>query len=145
MSVDWNALKTGQERSFEVPKINRTHFVRYAGVSGDLNPIHHDQTYAEKAGLPTVFGLGMFTAGALSRVVSEWFGPESIQRLKVRFASRLWPGDAMVFSGRIIRVYQEDDVIHADLELTAVNQNGETLVQGEATVRPWKTGTAERA
>ena len=139
MTADWNDLQAGQERSFEISEVNRTHFVRYAGVSGDLNPIHHDQTYAEKAGLPTVFGLGMFTAGALSRVVSEWFGPESVKRLKVRFSSRLWPGDAIVFTGTIVRVYQENGAIHADLELVAVNQDDQTLVQGEATVRPWKT------
>ena len=137
MKIDWSELEVGQEHSFEVPEINRTHFVRYAGASGDFNPIHHDQGFAEKAGLPTVFGIGMFTAGALSRVVSEWFGPESIKRYKVRFATRLWPGDEIRFSGRITRVYQEDDIIHADLELSAVNQKDESLIQGEATVRPW--------
>ena len=137
MKLDWATLEVGQERSFEVPDINRTHFVRYAGASGDLNPIHHDQTFAEKAGLPTVFGLGMFSAGVLSRVVAEWFGPESIKRYKVRFATRLWPGDTIRFSGRITRVYREDDVIHADLELLAINQKDEALIKGEATVRPW--------
>ena len=137
MKIDWSELEVGQEHSFDVPEINRTHFVRYAGASGDFNPIHHDQGFAEKAGLPTVFGIGMFTAGALSRVVSEWFGPESIKRYKVRFATRLWPGDEIRFSGRITRVYQEDDIIHADLELSAVNQKDESLIQGEATVRPW--------
>ncbi len=137
MTVDWSGLEAGQEHSFEVLDINRTHFVRYAGASGDLNPIHHDQTYAEKAGLPTVFGVGMFTAGVLSRVVSEWFGPESIKSYKVRFATRLWPGDSIRFSGKITRVYQEGDVIHAGLELLAVNQNDEPLIRGEAVVRPW--------
>ena len=138
MKLDWATLEVGQEHSFEVPDINRTHFVRYAGASGDLNPIHHDQTFAEKAGLPTVFGLGMFSAGVLSRVVAEWFGPESIKRYKVRFATRLWPGDTIRFSGRITRVYREDEVIHADLELLAINQKDEPLIKGEATVRPWK-------
>ena len=137
MKLDWATLEVGQEHSFEVPDINRTHFVRYAGASGDLNPIHHDQAFAEKAGLPTVFGLGMFSAGVLSRVVAEWFGPESIKRYKVRFATRLWPGDTIRFSGRITRVYREDDVIHADLELLAINQKDEPLIKGEATVRPW--------
>ena len=139
MSVDWAKLTLGEDRSFEIADINRTHFVRYAGASGDLNPIHHDQTFAEKAGLPTVFGLGMFTAGVLSRIVSEWFGPEAIKRYAVRFATRLWPGDTIRFSGKITRVYVDDDSTHADLELSAVNQKGESLVLGEATVRRWKS------
>jgi acyl dehydratase len=139
MSIDWNTLREGEERSFEVADINRTHFVRYAGASGDFNPIHHDQTFAEKAGLPTVFGVGMFTAGALSRVASEWFGPESIKRFQVRFAQRLWPGDTIRFSGKVTRVYEENGLPHAELELLALNQEDVKLVTGEATVRPWKS------
>lgn len=139
MSFDWNALQVGDEQSFETPDISRTHFVKYAGASGDFNPIHHDQTFAEAAGLPTVFGMGMFTAGALSRVVSSWFGPESIERFQVRFAQRLWPGDTIRFSGRVTRVYEQDGLPHADLELLAVNQNDEKLIGGEATVRPWQS------
>jgi acyl dehydratase len=138
MGVDWSALAEGDEYSFEVPDVNRTHFVRYAGASGDFNPIHHDQTFAEKAGLPTVFGIGMWTAGVVSRVPAEWFGPESIKRFGVRFASRVWPGDTIRCHGKITRVYEEDGLPHADLDLTATNQNAELLIQGTATVRPWK-------
>ena len=138
MGIDWTALREGEERSFEVPDVNRTHFVRYAGASGDFNPIHHDQTFAERAGLSTVFGIGMWTGGVLSRIPSEWFGPESIRRFQVRFASRLWPSDTIRCRGRITRVYEEDGLPHADLDLLAENQKGEVLIQGSATVRPWK-------
>lgn len=137
--LDWDALREGEERSFEVPDVTRTHFVRYAGASGDFNPIHHDQTFAEKAGLPTVFGVGMWTAGVLSRIAADWFGPESVQRYQVRFATRLWPGDTLHCHGRIARLYEEDGVPHADLELRASNQKGELLIQGTATVRPWRS------
>jgi acyl dehydratase len=135
--VDWARIEEGEERHFEVPDVNRTHFVRYAGASGDFNPIHHDQTYAERAGLPTVFGVGMWTAGVLSRVASAWFGPESVQRYAVRFATRLWPGDTIRCRGRIERVYEAQGVPHADLDLLATNQKGEVLVSGTATVRRW--------
>lgn len=138
MGVDWTALREGDEHDFEVPDVNRTQFVRYAGASGDFNPIHHDQTFAEKSGLPTVFGIGMWTAGVLSRIPSEWFGPESIRRFQVRFASRVWPDDTIRCQGRITRVYEEDGVPHADLDLSATNQKGEVLIQGSATVRPWR-------
>lgn len=138
MSVDWSGLKEGEERHFEVTDVNRTHFVRYAGASGDFNPIHHDQTFAEKAGLPTVFGIGMWTAGVLSRLPVEWFGPESIRSYGVRFASRVWPGDTVACRGTITRVYEQDGLPHADLDLQATNQNGEVLIQGSATVRPWQ-------
>lgn len=137
MSVDWAQVKEGDHRQFEVADITRTQFARYAGSSGDFNPIHHDQTFAEAAGLPTVFGMGMFTAGVLSRIPAEWFGPMSVKRYAVRFAARLWPSDTVTFAGKVSRVREDGGVPHIDLELTATNQRGETLIIGEATVRPW--------
>ena len=46
----WSSVKVGDEYGFELKDVSRTHFVRYAGAGGDFNPIHHDQTFAEKAG-----------------------------------------------------------------------------------------------
>jgi peroxisomal enoyl-CoA hydratase 2 len=138
MSDPWSSIKVGDERRFAVTDITRTHFVRYAGASGDFNPIHHDQTFAEQAGLPTVFGMGMFTASVLSRIPVEWFGPTSVKRYAIRFTSRLWPGDTLTCSGKVVRVHDENGITHVDLELTASNQKGEPLIKGEATVRPWR-------
>ena len=138
MSNAFATAKVGDERSFEVPDITRSHFVRYAGGGGDFNPIHHDQTFAEKAGLPTVFGMGMFTAGVLSRLPAEWFGAPSVKRYSIRFTARIWPGDTLSCKGKIARVYEEGGVRHVDLALSATNQKGEVLVQAEATCRPWK-------
>ncbi len=73
----------------------------------------------------------------LSRLPAQWFGPESIKRYSVRFATRLWPDDTIRCSGRITKIYQEEGIPHADLELTAMNQKGETLISGQATVRRW--------
>ena len=137
----WVAVKEGDERSFQIENISRTHFVRYAGGGGDFNPIHHDQTVAEAAGLPTVFGMGMFTAGVLSRVPTDWFGPESVKRYAIRFASRIWPGDTITCKGTVTRVYDEGGVTHVDLDLSVENQSGEVLIQAEATMRPWSAPT----
>ncbi len=133
----FSSVAVGDEREFQVEDINRTQFVRYAGGGGDFNPIHHDQTFAEKAGLETVFGMGMFTAGVLSRIPAEWFGPESVKRYAVRFTSRIWPGDTLTCKGVVTKVYEEDGVPHVDLNIVAENQKGEALIRAEATVRPW--------
>jgi len=131
--------QVGDQREFTIPDITRTHFVRYAGGGGDFNPIHHDQTFAEEAGLPTVFGMGMFTAGLLAQVPAHWFGPESVQRYAVRFTSRLWPGDTLRCRGTVVRTYEVAGVPHVDLDLQAVNDKDEALIQADATVRPWKS------
>ncbi|MEO6469799.1 MAG: MaoC/PaaZ C-terminal domain-containing protein, partial [Acidimicrobiia bacterium] len=44
-------------------ELTRTDLVMYAGASGDFNPMHTDEVQAQAAGLPSVFGHGMFTAG----------------------------------------------------------------------------------
>jgi peroxisomal enoyl-CoA hydratase 2 len=137
MNIDWATLKVGDQRRFEVENVNRTHFVRYAGASGDFNPIHHDQTFAESAGLPTVFGVGMWTAGVLSRIPVEWFGPEAVAHYSVRFATRLWPDDSITCTGKIAKIYEVDGTPHADLELAAANQKAEALITGQAIVREW--------
>ena len=131
------SIKEGDEFAFTHKDFTRTDFARYAGGGGDFNPIHHDQTFAEKAGLPTVFGMGMLTAGMLSRVPAEWFGPTSVKSFGIRFKTRLWPGNDVEFKGVVKKVYQEDGVTHADLDLTAITSEGEVLIQGFSTVRPW--------
>lgn len=137
MSVDWETLRVGDERQLDAGPFERFHFVRYAGASGDFNPLHFDETAARAAGLESVFGHGMLSAGVLSRIPAAWFGPESIRRYAVRFRARLWPGDTVRCLGRVVRLYEIDDCPHADLVLTARNQKGEVLVRGEAMVQRW--------
>ena len=137
MSNAFESIKEGDEYEFVKEDFTRTDFVRYAGGGGDFNPIHHDQTFAEAAGLPTVFGMGMLTAGILSRIPVEWFGATSLKSYGVRFQSRIWPGDTVTFKGVVEKVYDEGGVKHADLALTATTQKDEVLIKGFSTVRPW--------
>ena len=82
--------------------IERVDIVRYAGASGDFNPIHIDEGYARATGAPTVFAMGMLPAGYLAHAVSDWFGgPQHLKRFKVRFTTRVWPGDEIVCRGRV--------------------------------------------
>ncbi len=139
--IEPQAIETaavGDTREFAVPDITRTHFVRYAGAGGDFNPIHHDQTFAERAGLPTVFGMGMFTAGVLAQVPGQWFGPQHLQRYAVRFTSRLWPGDTLRCRGVVAGIRNVNGVSHVDIDLQALNQRDEVVIQADATVRTWE-------
>jgi acyl dehydratase len=116
-----------------VENLSRTDLVRYAGASGDFNPIHHDEEFARAAGNPTVFGHGMLTAGFVGRCVTDFVGPENLRRLKVRFATRVWPGDTITCSGKVTRVYEADGERRIDGEVTATTQRGETAVTGTFT------------
>ena len=102
----------------------RTDFVRYQGASGDMNPIHHDQTYAEAAGYPTPFSVGMLQAGLLGTYASDWLGADNIRVFRVRFKEQVWPDDVLTCEGRIVREYSEDGVQKIDVELDCVRQPG---------------------
>ncbi|MDQ3752056.1 MAG: MaoC family dehydratase N-terminal domain-containing protein [Actinomycetota bacterium] len=91
------------ERTFG--PLSRVDIVRYAGASGDFNPIHIDAPYARATGAPDVFAMGMLPAGYLARAASEWLGgPGGFRRFKVRFAARVWPGDLLVCTGLVTKV-----------------------------------------
>ena len=118
---------------FVVENLTRTDLVRYAGASGDFNPIHHDEHFAKAAGNPTVFGHGMLTAGFVARCITDVVGPGNLRRYKVRFATRVWPGDTITCGGRITRRYEEAGETRVDGEVTATTQRGETAVTGTFT------------
>src|SRR5205807_6254459 len=56
--------------------------------SGDMNPIHHDETYARAAGYEAPLAVGMFQAGILNAFATQWLGPENVRRTKVRWEER---------------------------------------------------------
>lgn len=116
--------------SFTVENLTRTDFVKYAGSSGDFNPIHHDQTFAEASGNPTVFAMGMMNAGILSRLVSDYVGIENLRKYKVRFATRAWPGDSVTCRGKVAKKAVENGERIIEGEVQALNQKGEVAIQG---------------
>jgi peroxisomal enoyl-CoA hydratase 2 len=116
-----------------VENLTRTHFVKYAGASGDFNPMHHDDTVATQVGNPSVFGHGMLTAGLMARVLKDWFGPEAMRRFRVRFSKQVWPGETLTCSATVTRLREESETGLVDLELLVQNADGETKLTGTAT------------
>ena len=116
-----------------IENLSRTNFVKYAGASGDFNPMHHDDTIATQMGNPSVFGHGMLTAGLMARVVKDWFGPEAMRKFHVRFAKQVWPGETLTFTAVVTGVHDDGDAGLVDLELKATNQDGEEKLAGAAT------------
>lgn len=119
---------------FRFGPVSRTDIVRYAGASGDFNPIHHDEEFARRAGLPGVMAHGMLSAGLLASFLTRWFGPGSVRRYKVRFRERVWPGDVLSARGEVKRVYEADGESRAELDLELVRQDGAVVLSGNADV-----------
>ena len=114
--------------------LTRTDLVRYAGASGDLNPMHHDDEQARASGLPSVFGHGMFSMGLLARCVTDWSGVGSMRSFKVRFTKQTWPGEELVSTVTVTGKRVEGDDHLVDLEVSLANAEGQVKVAGDAVV-----------
>jgi acyl dehydratase len=80
-------LAVGQEVGRREVAVDRARLVRYAGASGDFNPIHWNERFATEVGLPGVIAHGMWTMGAAVGVVSDWLGdPGAVLDYQTRFA-----------------------------------------------------------
>jgi len=72
--IDIVALEVGQEVGSETFTFTRDSLVRYAGASGDFNPIHYRDDFAKAVGLDGVLAQGMLTMGTAVQVVVNWVG-----------------------------------------------------------------------
>ena len=129
---DLNEGDRGPEWSTPEP-LKRTDFVRYAGASGDFNPMHHDDEFAQAVGYPSVFGHGMLTAGILSHYLTDWLGAGNLRRFRTRFSGQVYPGDKLSFGATVTKTYEDGDERRVDCDLTVTNQNGDVVLTGTAT------------
>ena len=115
--------------------VDRVQLSRYAGASGDFNPIHVDEVYARGIGMPSVYAPGMLVMGFLGQLVSDWARGAQLRRYGVRFVKMVWPGDTVVCKGRVTDRYGENGRYFAELELWAENQKGELVMKGQSQIQ----------
>jgi acyl dehydratase len=80
---------------------------RYAGASGDFNPIHIDREFAEAVGLPSTILHGLYSMGLVARANAEAIAggdPRALKRLKVQFRGMGFPEQEIVVTGTVKEV-----------------------------------------
>jgi acyl dehydratase len=130
------SLTLGQELPPRQFKITRDSLVRYAGASGDFNPIHYRDEIAQSVGLPGVLAHGMLTMGLAVQTVVDFVGDSGkILDYQVRFTKPVLvdakTGAVVSVSAKVIEI--DEDSKTARIDLTAVCQ--ELTVLGKAQVR----------
>jgi acyl dehydratase len=110
-------------------ELTRTDLVMYAGASGDFNPMHHDEIAAQAAGLPSLFGHGMFSAGLLATAITNYVGVGNLASYRMRFTKQTWPGEVLSTNVSVIEKRPGNEIV---LECALVNQDGEAKLQAEA-------------
>lgn len=117
------------------PPIQQIQLTRYAGASGDFNPIHQDAAFAKAAGMGDVFAHGMLSMGFVAQSVTDWLGVGSVRTISVRFAALVRLGDVVTCKGRVTAIRPPasgDGPSLVDLELWAENQKGEKIITAKA-------------
>ena len=99
--------------------------VRYAGASGDFNPIHIDEEFAQRVGLPGRILHGLWTMAQVARAHTDaGGGPASLRRLSVQFRGMGVMGEEIVVSGTVRTV--EDGVAIVDSQ---AEQSGSRIIR----------------
>jgi len=131
--LSFEEVQVGDEAPALSHTLTRTDLVRYAGASGDFNPMHHDEVAAKGAGQPSVFGHGMFSMGLLGTALTDYVGVGNLTRYQVRFARQTWPDEVLTSKIVVTAKREEDGQKMIDLALTLSNGDGEDKLVGEAT------------
>jgi acyl dehydratase len=114
-------------------QITREQLVRYAGASGDFNPIHYDDERAKSFGLPGIIAHGMLNMGLIARVLTE-SAPEgaTLERFGVRFRSMVRPGDTVTIAGKIVKVEADGARMRAHIDVALGVDPAAPAVSGQA-------------
>ena len=109
----------------------------YAEASKDFNPIHIDEDFARKTPLGGTIAHGMLILAYVSQMMSAAFGQSWLTggKLDVRFRTPARPGDTITVSGRISRIEKNEAQTSIHCDVLCRNQNDESVITGETSVR----------
>lgn len=128
-------MKLNAGDSAEITKtIGEADIVAFAEVTGDHNPVHLDESFAQKTRFGRRIAHGMLTASLISAVLANKLPGQGSVYLgqTLQFVAPVFPGDEVTARVTVTAVRNDKPIVK--LETICVNQRGETVIRGEATV-----------
>lgn len=107
--------------------VSRIDLIKYAGASGDYNPIHTIDEEAKNAGLPGIIAHGMWTMGNLAKLFTPLFEEGFIQDYSIRFKGMVFLNDVVTLKATL----KEKNENELQFEVKAENQHGKDAIKGE--------------
>jgi hypothetical protein len=146
-----DALEKGAVIGTRTVHLTRADLVRYAGASGDLNPIHWSEAFATSVGLPGVIAHGMLTMGTAVQLVTDWVGdPAAVVDYQTRFTAMVpveettgrleqdgscVPGAVLQVTGKVGALDAEAGTVRIDLTVTVTSsEDARALTKAQAVV-----------
>ncbi len=134
-SLEFDRIEVGQELPpIKVPTITHANLVRYAGASGDFNPIHNDPDFAKKAGLDGTIAHGMYVMAQIGRLCTSWADQKDIRFFGVKFKAMTKLGENLTCVGTVKKKKEENGEKLVTVSVEARNEAGEVKAGGDLIV-----------
>lgn len=110
--------------------LSHVQLVRYAGASGDFNPLHTDPKFGELAGTGGIIAHGMLVMGFVGQMLSDYFGPTVLRKFDVRFKGMTRIDDVITCTGTITEKHEVENEGRITGRVRATDQNGDVKITG---------------
>ncbi|MGH2319045.1 MaoC/PaaZ C-terminal domain-containing protein [Planococcus sp. SE5232] len=111
----------------QLAPVTRLDLIKYAGASGDFNPIHTIDAEAEGAGLPGIIAHGMWTMGNLAKIFTPYLEEGFIQDYAIRFKGMVFLEDVITLKATVVEKKQRQVIF----QVQAVNQSDKDVLKGD--------------
>ena len=121
-------LQVGESvQEIQLDPVSRIDLIKYAGASGDFNPIHTIDEEAKKAGLPGIIAHGMWTMGNPAKLFTPYYEEGFVKDYSIRFKNMVFLNDVIKLQATLKEVNEPN----LRFQVQAVNQNGNEVLKGE--------------
>ncbi|MEJ2718104.1 MAG: MaoC/PaaZ C-terminal domain-containing protein [Deltaproteobacteria bacterium] len=110
--------------------ITKVQLVRYAGASGDFNPLHTDDSVAQAAGFNGVVAHGMLLLAFMTEAVTSWIPRRWFKQIKTRFKSVSGSGDILTITGVVKEKHIENDSGIVTCEIQIADESNDVKASG---------------
>jgi acyl dehydratase len=142
MTLNYNDIEIGYEMPvYTSEPITRTHLVRYAGASGDFNPLHHDQTFVKVIGQKNVIAHGMLIMGIVGEAITSWIENKHLKKFNAKFLTMTEPVDwddventkdraTIIVRAKVVKKFEENGEKRFQCEIIAQDALGSKKLSG---------------
>jgi acyl dehydratase len=135
VTINWEAVKEGDQLPELRKRPDVPHLVKYAAGSGDFNPLHYDYSFPQAKQIGSIIVHGRFKYAALGELVSNWLGHRGrIKRISCQYRGMDLPNQDIVCRGSVARKWEEQGQKLVELTIWTENPEGKKTTPGKAVV-----------